>query len=36
VIGTSQGYSSHESRDHGIESVKKNAALAEIHDLTLA
>jgi uncharacterized protein YegP (UPF0339 family) len=36
VIGTSQGYSSHESRDRGIESVKKNAPGAPVHDLSLA
>jgi uncharacterized protein YegP (UPF0339 family) len=34
VIGTSQGYVSHESREKGIASVKKNAAEAAIHDLT--
>lgn len=35
VIGTSQGYSSHEARENGIKSVKKNAPTAAIHDLTL-
>jgi uncharacterized protein len=36
VVGTSQGYSSHEARDHGITSVKKNAPGAAVHDLTVA
>ena len=34
VVGTSQSYSSHESRDHGIESVKTNAPSAEVDDLS--
>ncbi|MCB2130488.1 MAG: YegP family protein [Rhodobacteraceae bacterium] len=34
VIGTSELYSSASSRDNGIESVRKNAADAEIVDLT--
>lgn len=34
IIGTSQGYTSTESRDHGIESVKANAPDAPIEDLT--
>ncbi len=34
VIGTSQGYTSHEAREKGIASVKKNASGAGIHDLT--
>ena len=35
VVGTSQGYSSHEAREHGITSVKKSAPAATIHDLTV-
>lgn len=34
VIGTSQMYESVDGRDNGIESVKKNAPIAEIDDLT--
>ena len=36
IIGTSQRYSSAEARDHGIESVKTNAPVAEIEDLSAA
>jgi uncharacterized protein YegP (UPF0339 family) len=32
IIGTSEMYESISSRDHGIESVKKNAPVAEIVD----
>ena len=35
VIGSSQGYSSEEARDHGIESVKKFAPTAEVVDETV-
>jgi uncharacterized protein YegP (UPF0339 family) len=34
VIGTSEAYSSASARDHGIESVKKNAPDATIQDNT--
>jgi uncharacterized protein YegP (UPF0339 family) len=34
VIGQSQMYSSEESRDNGIESVKSNGPCSEIRDLT--
>jgi hypothetical protein len=34
IIGTSEMYTSKQSRDKGIESVKKNAPDAEIDDLT--
>ena len=34
IIGTSQGYTTTESRDHGIESVKKNGPVAEVEDLS--
>jgi uncharacterized protein YegP (UPF0339 family) len=34
IIGSSQQYASEQSRDAGIESVKKNAAQASIVDLT--
>ena len=34
VIGTSQNYKSESGRDNGIESVKKNAAKAEIKEVT--
>ena len=36
VIGVSQSYETAASRDKGIASVKKNAAEAEIVDLTIA
>jgi uncharacterized protein YegP (UPF0339 family) len=32
IIGTSEAYSSESARDHGIESVKANAAKAETDD----
>lgn len=35
IIGTSEMYSSEASREKGIESVKKNSAIADIVDLTL-
>ncbi len=35
IIGSSQMYASVDSRDNGIESVKKNAPDAEIVDLTI-
>lgn len=35
IIGTSQLYSSGESREKGIESVKKNGSTEQIKDLTL-
>jgi uncharacterized protein YegP (UPF0339 family) len=34
VIGTSQNYSSKSSMENGIASVKKNAPIAEVSDLT--
>ncbi|MCK7559792.1 YegP family protein [Chitinophaga sedimenti] len=34
VIGVSEGYSTADARDRGIESVKRNAPIAEIVDLT--
>jgi uncharacterized protein YegP (UPF0339 family) len=34
VIGTSQGYTTTEARDHGIASVKENAPRAPVHDET--
>ncbi|MBF7683234.1 YegP family protein [Acinetobacter sp. B5B] len=34
IIGTSQMYASEASRDHGIDSVKKNGATDNIKDLT--
>jgi uncharacterized protein YegP (UPF0339 family) len=34
VIGTSQGYTTIEAREHGIESVKENAPLATVQDET--
>ncbi|MFA9390141.1 MAG: YegP family protein [Prolixibacteraceae bacterium] len=34
IIGTSQMYTSTQGRDNGIESVKENAAKAEVLDLT--
>ncbi len=33
IIGTSQNYKSESGRDNGIESVKKNAAKAEIREI---
>ncbi|MEB5476486.1 YegP family protein [Acinetobacter pollinis] len=36
VIGTSQMYSSTQTRDHGIESVKINGASEKVKDLTEA
>ena len=35
VIGTSEPYSNETARDHGIDSVKKNAPAAALDDLTL-
>jgi uncharacterized protein YegP (UPF0339 family) len=34
IIGTSQGYTTIEAREHGITSVKENAPLAPVHDET--
>jgi len=34
VLGTSEMYSSTQAREVGIDSVKRNAPLAEIQDLT--
>jgi uncharacterized protein len=36
VIGTSQNYASKDGMENGVESVKSNAATAEIKDLTEA
>ncbi|MBF7686797.1 YegP family protein [Acinetobacter rathckeae] len=36
IIGTSQMYATVASRDHGIESVKKNGPTEKIKDLTVA
>ncbi len=36
IIGTSELYESNSARDHGIESVHKNAEIATIEDQTLA
>lgn len=35
VIGRSEMYSSPQARDKGIESVRKNGPVADVHDLTL-
>jgi len=35
IIGSSEMYESTAGRDNGIESVKKNAPIAEVEDLTL-
>ena len=35
IIGSSQAYTSEESRDKGIESVKKNGVTTTIEDLTV-